>query len=455
MNQFILLILCGLSGVLFAEPLRVACVGDSITSGSGKSAYPVQLGALLGDAYHVKNFGVSGSTMLKKGNKPYWETKRFSQAKELKPNLVIIKLGTNDSKPVNWTHKADFQNNAVEMVQAFQNLPSKPRVIICLPVPVYRDKSDFSAKVMELEQTPMIEAVAYQTGCEIADLYHALSGQKELFPDGIHPNAGGAAVIAETLKEVITTPVEEAFTLDLPKDKVKMVNFHGYQAASYKQGDLSIKIAIPKRVAKGQPWIWRARFWDGNPQFDQAMLERGWHVCYCNVAGLLGAPSAVELWNKFHTYITEKGLSPYPVLEGHSRGGLIIHNWAAANPDKVGGIYGDNQVMDFKSWPGTENKKWGALLKHYGFANDEQAMAWKTNPVDSLAPLAKAKVPLFYVLGDADTVVPIAENGLLAAERYQKMGGPVKTIIRPGFGHHPHGLDNPKPLVNWALDCVK
>ena len=96
-----------------SETIKIACVGDSITYGAGikdrkNMNYPVQLGKILGQKYEVKNFGNSGSTMLKKGDKPYWKQREYKAALEFNPNIVIIKLGTNDTKPQNWKHGAEY-----------------------------------------------------------------------------------------------------------------------------------------------------------------------------------------------------------------------------------------------------------------------------------------------------------------------------------------------------------
>ena len=130
-------------------------------------------------------------------------------------------------------------------------------------------------------------------------------------------------------------------------------------------------------------------------------------------------------------------------------------NWAARHPDRVACIYNDAPVCDFKSWPlgrGSGKgspKDWQRCLEAYGFTEDE-ALAYKLNPVDNLAPLAAAKIPLLHVCGDADDVVPFAENTKLVEERYQALGGPITVIVKPGVGHHPHSLKDPQPIVDFV-----
>ena len=207
-------------------------------------------------------------------------------------------------------------------------------------------------------------------------------------------------------------------------------------------------MVVPEKVAKGKPWIWRARFFGHQPQFDVAMLRKGYHIVYCNVSGLYGAPTAVKRWDNFYKNLRDNhGFSKKVILEGMSRGGLIIYNWAAANPGKVAAIYGDAPVMDFKSWPGSSN---GGILKSYGFKSAAESKAYPGNPIDNLGPLAKAGIPIIHVVGDLDKVVPVDENTEIAEKRYKKMGGIFK-VIHKQVGHHPHSLKDPKPLVEFML----
>ena len=247
----------------------------------------------------------------------------------------------------------------------------------------------------------------------------------------------------------------ETHTMPFPGKKAK---WHGFDRCDFRMDTRACIVVTPSQAAEGKPWIWRARFWGHEPQTDLALLKRGFHLVYMDVANLFGNPKAVAHWNAFHKYLTEKhGLARKPALEGMSRGGLIIFNWAAANPDKVACIYADAPVCDIRSWPGGKGKGngapdcWKQCIEAYGFASEAEAMAYDKNPIDNLAPLAKAGIPILSVCGADDTSVPVAENTAIVERRYKKLGGDIATIIKPRCGHHPHSLKDPTPIVEFVL----
>jgi lysophospholipase L1-like esterase len=159
---------------------------------------------MLGEKFDVRNFGVNGATMLKKGDKPYWKLKAYADAHDFQPEVVVIKLGTNDSKPHNWKHKEEYVADYVALIESFQKLESKPTVWVCYPVPAYPGRWGITDKVMKEEVMPRVDEVAKKTGCKIIDLYAALSDKKEMFPDSVHPNAKGATLIAKAVSSVIS-----------------------------------------------------------------------------------------------------------------------------------------------------------------------------------------------------------------------------------------------------------
>ena len=189
---------------------KVACVGDSITFGAGvkereKNNYPAVLGRLLGDTHDVKNFGVSGATLLSKGDMPYVKQKAYKAALEFKPDVLVIKLGTNDSKPQNWdAHKAEYAADYKALIEAFRAANPNVKVYCCLPVPVYPPGNfKIREEVVKPQIIPAIKQVAEETRSEVIDLYAALSDKPEMFPDKVHPNAAGAEVIARTVYKAL------------------------------------------------------------------------------------------------------------------------------------------------------------------------------------------------------------------------------------------------------------
>ena len=215
-------------------------------------------------------------------------------------------------------------------------------------------------------------------------------------------------------------------------------------------------LVVPREPAEGRPWIWRAEFFDAFPGADLALLARGWHLAYIQVGNTFGAPDALAHWDPFYALLTtEFGLAPRPALEGLSRGGLYIYNWAARHTDKVCCLYADAPVCDFKSWPGGQGTgpgsegDWQELFSCYHFASEAEALAYDQNPVDNLAPLVAAHIPLLHVYGDADEAVPWEENTGVVRERYEALGGEITLIAKPGGRHHPHGLEDPTPVADW------
>ncbi|MHC4871840.1 MAG: alpha/beta fold hydrolase [Planctomycetota bacterium] len=218
------------------------------------------------------------------------------------------------------------------------------------------------------------------------------------------------------------------------------------------------RIVVPEEELPGRPWIWRARFFGAFANADIELLKKGFHIAHIDVTNLFGGPEALKLWDKFYVkLISELGFSEKAVLEGMSRGGLILYNWAKRNPEKVSCIYADAPVCDFKSWPGMDREAFlenrDLCLKAYGFTVEE-ALKFRDNPIDNLEKLAEASVPVLHVCGDCDESVPMEENTNILMERYKALGGDFKLIVKEGGAHHPHGLDDPAPIVDFILKAV-
>ena len=234
--------------------------------------------------------------------------------------------------------------------------------------------------------------------------------------------------------------------------EIRRSDWNGFTRLDFAVEGRPCLLVLPAQPADGRPWIWRTEFFGHEPQADLALLARGWHVAYVDAKNLYGAPKAMAWFGRFYAHVVaHHGLAPRAVLEGFSRGGLYAMNFAIAHPSRVAALYLDAPVLDIRSWPGgnRQSKEWAQCLEAYGL--NDASLATFRGPLERLRPLAAAGVPILSVCGDADRVVPYAENTAVLERRYRELGGPIEVILKPGVDHHPHSLKDPAPIVNFLL----
>ena len=225
------------------DAVRVACIGNSITDGSGIFmrdifGYPAQLQKKLGNGYIVKNFGVGGRTMLQKGDYPYMKEQAWKDAQGFLPDIVVIKLGTNDSKPKNWKYGSEFAGDMQSMLDTLKALRSHPRIIMTTPIPALNALGTISQEALTAEICPLIKDLAKKNNCELIDfqtLFQTTEGM--MSSDGIHPTKKGAGQMAEIVYQTIINnnplPSGEGWKGDFSKFKFKDV---GALQSDQKQG---------------------------------------------------------------------------------------------------------------------------------------------------------------------------------------------------------------------------
>jgi alpha-L-fucosidase 2 len=198
------------------KEVKVAIVGDSITEGYGlsnqsRNAYPVMVDSILGSNYSVLNCGRSSTTVQKTGDVPYWNCSEFYNVFAFKPDIIVIKLGTNDVRPrmdgkpgTNW-NDVDFRKDYQAMIDTFNTINTKPKIFLCLPTPIYENIFNWNDGDSSLcaSVDPAIKAIAEVNNLPLIDLYTQLSNQPENFIDGIHPNEKGTRIMAEIIASSI------------------------------------------------------------------------------------------------------------------------------------------------------------------------------------------------------------------------------------------------------------
>ena len=176
-------------------------------------------------------------------------------------------------------------------------------------------------------------------------------------------------------------------------------------------------VIVPSTAAAGVPWVYRAGFVFRDAKVDQELLAKGFHI----VTGPVGVSFVVKDWDTAYEYLTGYGFSKKPAMEGAGAAAGEVYAWAIENPDKVSCVYADNPRM-------------------------HSAVA-KTQPLDNLAPLAKANVPLLHVCGSLDPW--FKDNTLEVEKRYKKLGGKIQVIVKKGEGHYPLAPEDPAPVVDF------
>lgn len=226
----------------------------------------------------------------------------------------------------------------------------------------------------------------------------------------------------------------------LPQASVQETKRFGSKCLELQIGDVQGYVILPTTPAAdgSKPWVWYApSYWNGYPNerldwLFSRLLKQGFAVCGTNVGDSFGSPQSRKIYSRFYEHVVkEYGLSPKVSLLPQSRGGLMWYNWAVENPEKIACIGGIYPVCDLTSYPGL-----AATAAAYGMTEaDLTAQLAQHNPIDRLAPLAKAKVPILHLHGDRDEVVPLETNSGKLVKRYQALGGPAELVVIHGKGH--------------------
>lgn len=435
---------------------RIACLGAEITAGAGTQvpvveAYPAQLQRMLNpDEWWVRNFGINYAGLSPKADKRKTTDDALQDAIAFKPEILVILIGDAKFPAYDATTPDQLVASYDALIARFRKASPATKILLGrIPPPPPSDTrpSDpvLAAALPRMERgAGAQQRIAFDFNWRDPDEWSAAPSA---------PNAAGALRLARAVHRAI---FERDFTGT--QDSVVRSRWKGYRRFDFVVNGRAAYIIEPHSPANGRPWIWRPEFFGVEPQTELALLSQGWHAGYVDVRNLYGCPVALDAMDAFYDQVTRQyGLAHRVVLAGFSRGGLYAFNWAVRHPDRTDSIYVDAPVLDFKSWPAGRGKgrgssgDWERLLSVYHLT-EKEALEYPGNPIDTLPVLAEHHIPIISVCGGADTTVPMEENTGIAAERYQKLGGVMQVIVKPGGEHHPHSLPDPTPIVEFIVE---
>ena len=212
-------------------------------------------------------------------------------------------------------------------------------------------------------------------------------------------------------------------------------------------------VVTPKNPLPGNPWVWRPAFFDAFPKIDYALLEAGFHITFFDVTNEWGSPEAIAAGEKFYDLMVNTyGLMPRVTMEGLSRGGFYSLRWGETHPETVACLLLDNPLCDVFELQ-TNDEWWGDFLSKWHFETSDRE-SFVENATRNLHVLIDNEIPIIALSGGTDDIVPYERNVKVIKDAYRRWGAPMKSIVRPHSGHHPHGLDNPTPVVSYIEKAV-
>ena len=213
-------------------------------------------------------------------------------------------------------------------------------------------------------------------------------------------------------------------------------------------------LIIPEHTNENKNWLLKTEYFGAFPSFEIEMLKRGWHLAFIKNVTRWCLDEDLDLKKRFAEHLhNEFGLYQKCVPVGMSCGGLIACKLAARYPDLISALYLDAPVMNFLSCPAGVGVAERGMLDEFINATGitlSELTYYRENPIDKMPILLKNKLPIIMVYGDSDTVVPYCENGAILEKYYRENGGIIETYGKENCGHHPHGLEDNTPIIEFV-----
>lgn len=232
--------------------------------------------------------------------------------------------------------------------------------------------------------------------------------------------------------------------------------YNGFERLDFKFEDREAILILPEEGKKCGKWLLKTEYFDAFPNFEIEMVKRGWCVAYIKNITRWCLDEDLDLKARFADFLSKEfGLYKKCVPVGMSCGGLIGSKFAAKYPEYVSCLYLDAPVLNLLSCPaglGEANHEYDFMSEFYNATGItlSQLLSYREHPIDKMPILLENNIPIMLVAGDSDPVVPFIENGAILEKYYKENGGTIEVIIKPGCEHHPHGLDDNTPIIDFV-----
>lgn len=236
----------------------------------------------------------------------------------------------------------------------------------------------------------------------------------------------------------------------------KVFEWNGFSAEKFRFKDRDAVIIFPKENRNGKLLL-KTEYLDEFPNFDIEMLKRGYHLCHIYHQTRWASDEETEIMADFVRYCSkEYMLSKKCILEGMSCGGLQAARLAQMHPELCGVLYLDAPVLNILSMAGLGEMKteaagkfWREIVATYG-VNRSTIINFRKSPIDNMQPLIQNDIPIIMLYGNGDEIVVYEENGKVLEDFYKQNGGKIKVISKSMCGHHPHGLEDCTPIIEFV-----
>ena len=227
----------------------------------------------------------------------------------------------------------------------------------------------------------------------------------------------------------------------------------GYRCLEFTFQDRTARLVCPKESCVGKQWLLKTEYFGAFPEFEIAMLERGYHVAYVANKTRWHAETDDAVKGDFCEFLCKEfGLNEKCVPVGMSCGGMHAVYFAAKYPQRIAALYLDAPVLNLLSCPAgvglAGDDMYEEFVRHTGMTKTD-LINYRNHPIDHVGTLVEQKIPVFLIVGDKDDVVPYVENGKILYDYYCQNQGEISLVIKEGCAHHPHGMVDHTELIDF------